>query len=60
MALDQVRALMNQGISYELASKLAALTTVGAANAGATYTAAEQTLVNELKTDVNVLVNAFK
>jgi hypothetical protein len=33
--------------------------TVTSANAGATYTSAEQTLINEIKGDVNTLVGEF-
>lgn len=33
---------------------------VASANAGATYTAAEQALINELKTQVNLLLEASR
>lgn len=36
--------------------RAASVGTVTSANAGGTYTAAEQTLINELKTDLNALI----
>lgn len=36
--------------------RAATVGTVTSANAGGTYTAAEQTLINELKTDLNALI----
>lgn len=38
----------------------ATVAAVASANAGATYTAAEQTLINELKTQVNLLIANLK
>lgn len=42
------------------ATKAASIAAVASANAGATYTAAEQTLINELKTQVNALIAGQK
>lgn len=40
--------------------RAASVGTVTSANAGGTYTAAEQTLLNELKTDLNALIASLQ
>ena len=40
--------------------RAASVGTVTSANAGGTYTAAEQTLINELKTDLNALIASLQ
>ena len=64
--LDQANALRSAGLTSASATQegtvlmAAAVGTVTSANAGATYTAAEQTLVNELKTDLNALIASLR
>lgn len=64
--LDQANALRSAGLTSATATQegtvlmAASVGTVTSANAGATYTAAEQTLVNELKTDLNALIASLR
>ena len=64
--LDQANALRSAGLTSASATQegtvlmAASVGTVTSANAGATYTAAEQTLVNELKTDLNALIASLR
>lgn len=65
---NQVKALSTLGSDFAAATattrgvvfRAATVGTVTSANAGGTYTAAEQTLINELKTDLNALIAAFQ
>lgn len=61
---NQVKVLTSLGADMNAATatvagvvrRAATVGTVTSANAGGTYTAAEQTLINELKTDLNALI----
>ena len=54
---NQVKTLKKNFVGGAQAATVAA---VAAANAGGTYTAAEQTLINELKTKLNALLTSLK
>lgn len=51
--IDAINKVQAKTIQSDVAAITA--TAIAAANAGATYTSAEQTLINELKTDLDAL-----
>lgn len=60
--LRKLNEVIAQATTTQAGTVLQAATVaaVASANAGATYTAAEQTLINELKTQVNAIRTALR